>query len=189
MEGAEKMIEFKNVCFSYGDKQILKDFNLVINDGERVCLFGESGRGKTTVLRLIMGLEKPDSGVLKVTGDISPVFQEDRLLPFKTLSENISFVSDADNTDEILSSLNLLEEKESYPSSLSGGMARRASIARALSNKSDIYIFDEPFTGLDGGNTDAAADIINKITEGKTVISVLHERSNAEKLGCKIIEL
>ena len=183
------MIEFKDVCFSYGEKQILKDFNLKIEDGERVCLFGESGKGKTTVLRLIMGLEKPDSGTLTVTGGISAVFQEDRLLPFKSVEENIAFVSGESDADEILSSLNLLEEKDAYPSSLSGGMARRISIAGALSKKSDIYILDEPFTGLDEKNISDAADIINKKTKDKTVVAVLHERKNAEKLGCKILEL
>ena len=183
------MIIFKDVCFSYGDKQILKDFNLTIEDGERVCLFGESGKGKTTVLRLIMGLEKPDSGTVTVTGSISAVFQEDRLLPFKTVSENIGFVSGNENADDILSSLNLLSEKDVYPSALSGGMARRVSVARALSVKSDIFIFDEPFTGLDEKNISDAADIINETTKDKTVVCVLHERANAEKLGCKILEM
>ncbi|MBO4338370.1 MAG: ATP-binding cassette domain-containing protein [Clostridiales bacterium] len=183
------MIEFKNVCFSYGEKQVLNDFNLTVNDGERICLFGESGKGKTTVLRLIMGLEKPQSGTVDVNGKVSAVFQEDRLLPFKSVKDNISFVGGENNTDEILSALNLTEEKDEYPSALSGGMARRVSIARALSGKSDIYIFDEPFTGLDGKNIDSAAEIINKITNGKTVVCVLHEKANAAKLGCKIIEL
>jgi len=183
------MIEFKDVCFSYGEKQILKDFNLKINDGERVCFYGESGRGKTTALRLIMGLEKPLSGTVTVNGGISAVFQEDRLLPFKTVNENIEFVSNTENREKILSALNLSAERDLYPSALSGGMARRVSIARALSKNSDIYIFDEPFTGLDSGNINDAVRIINEITNGKTVVCVLHEKSNAEKLGCRIIDL
>ncbi|MBE6835525.1 MAG: ABC transporter ATP-binding protein [Ruminococcaceae bacterium] len=183
------MIEFKNVCFSYGEKQVLKDFNLKVEDGERLCLYGESGKGKTTVLRLIMGLEKPDSGEITVTGDISAVFQEDRLLPFLTVEENIREMTGCEKPEEILSSLNLINEKGEYPSALSGGMARRAAIARALCKKSEIYIFDEPFTGLDGKNIEKASETINKATEGKTVIAVLHEKNHAEKINCKIFEL
>lgn len=183
------MIEFKNVCFSYGEKQVLKHFNLKINDGERICFFGESGRGKTTLLRLVMGLEKPDSGTVTVTGDISAVFQEDRLLPFKTVKENISFITGNENAERVLSLLNLDGEKNVFPSALSGGMARRAAIARALCKNSDIYIFDEPFTGLDRGNIDAAAKAINEYTFGKTVISVLHEKDYASLIDCRIIEI
>lgn len=182
------MIEFKDVCFSYGDKTVLDNFNIKVENGDRICLYGESGRGKTTVLRLIMGLEKAKSGTVTVDGSISAVFQEDRLLPFKTVSENISFVS-GNNADEILSKLNLDKEKDTYPSELSGGMARRAAIARALCKDSDIYIFDEPFTGLDRGNILAASEIINKMTEGKTVVAVIHEKDYASLLGCKIIEI
>ena len=183
------MIEFKNVCFSYGDKQIFENLNMKIEDGERICLFGKSGRGKTTLLRLIMGLEKPQKGELSVDGSISAVFQEDRLLPFRTVNENIAFITGNTKTDEILEKLNLIEEKDAYPSALSGGMARRASIARALGKNSGIYIFDEPFTGLDRENILAAASVINEITKGKTVIAVLHERDYAELIGCRVVEL
>jgi NitT/TauT family transport system ATP-binding protein len=190
MEGAEKMIEFKNVSFSYGKKQVLKDFNLKIADGERLCLFGESGRGKTTVLRLICSLEKADSGILTVESKaISAVFQEDRLLPFLTVGQNIKMFSDKDNIDYVLKKLKLTEAEELYPSELSGGMARRVSLARALCRKADIYIFDEPFAGLDSINIAVAAELINEMTDGKTVVSVLHERQYAEKLNCAVFEM
>ena len=184
------MIEFRNVSFSYGEKQVFTNFNLKIDKGERVCFFGDSGKGKTTLLRLIMGLEKPDSGEISVESrNISAVFQEDRLLPFRTVYENISEFSKAENSDEILGGLNLIEEKNAYPSSLSGGMMRRAAIARALCKKSDIYIFDEPFTGLDSKNISDAAALINSVTDGKTVIAVLHEKEYASLLNCRLIEL
>ena len=183
------MIEFRNVCFSYGDKQILKDFNLKIEDGERVCLFGKSGIGKTTVLRLIMGLEKPQSGEITVSGSVSAVFQEDRLLPFRTVGENISFVSGNTDFQPFLEKLNISDVKDEYPSALSGGMARRTAIVRALAGKRDIFIFDEPFTGLDRSNIQSACELINEITQGKTVVCVLHEKDYAADLNCKTIEL
>ena len=187
MEGAEKMITFKNVSFSYGEKQVLKDFNLNIKKGERVCLFGESGRGKTTALRLICGLEKISDGSLTVDSDkISAVFQEDRLLPFLTVEQNIKMFSDSDNIDYVLEKLKLSDAKNLYPSELSGGMSRRVAIARALCKKGEIYIFDEPFTGLDSANITAATELINEITEGKTVVAVLHEKQYASSLGCRI---
>jgi NitT/TauT family transport system ATP-binding protein len=189
VEGAEKMIVFKDVCFSYGEKQIFENFNLTIEKGDRICLFGKSGRGKTTLLRLIMGLEKPQKGELTVDGSISAVFQEDRLLPFKSVGENISFITGNENTDEVLKKLNLIEEKNSFPLSLSGGMSRRVAIARSLCKDGDIYIFDEPFTGLDKGNIVAASKAINEMTKGKTVIAVLHEKDYAGLLDCRVIEL
>ncbi len=183
------MTELKNVCFSYGEKRIFDNFSLTVKDGERICLFGPSGRGKTTLLRLIMGLEKPQSGKIFVSGSISAVFQEDRLLPFKTVSENISFITGKTETDSVLEKLNLIDAKDVYPSALSGGMARRASVARALCKESEIYIFDEPFTGLDRENILRVSKAINEYTSGKTVIAVLHEKDYAELLDCRLIEL
>ena len=184
------MIEFKNVSFSYGEKQILKDFDLKIKKGERLCLFGESGRGKTTVLRLICSLEKPDSGMVNVESrNICPVFQEDRLLPFLTVEENVLLFSDINNTDYVLEKLKLKESKNLYPSELSGGMARRTALARALCKNGDIYIFDEPFTGLDTANIAAATELINEFTNGKTVVTVLHEKQYAAALNCSVFEM
>ena len=96
------MIEMKNVCFSYGDREVLKDFNLTVHDGQCVCLKGPSGCGKTTVLRLLLGLIEPDSGEISGAEKPSVVFQEDRLLNgfslktskpkgVKILSSSISF--------------------------------------------------------------------------------------------------
>jgi NitT/TauT family transport system ATP-binding protein len=190
MEGAEKMIEFRNLSFSYGDKDVLKNLSLKINDGDRVCFFGESGIGKTTILRIIMGLEKVDGEQFVSTSKkISSVFQENRLLPFKTIEDNIKMFSKGDKLDYILNHLGISETKNMYPSELSGGMARRVAIARALSVDADLYIFDEPFTGLDRENIEKAVTLINEITAGKTFISVVHEREYADLLKCKIIEL
>lgn len=184
------MIELKNVSFSYGSNQVLKNFSIKINDGDRICLYGDSGIGKTTIIRLILGLEKADKNSVVCTDKkISVVFQEDRLLPFKTVQDNISMFANTDRNDYMLSSLGIFQSKDKYPSELSGGMLRRAAIARALSVDADVYIFDEPFTGLDNNNINCAISLINEITENKTLITVLHNKENAVDLKCNIIEI
>ncbi|MGN0528060.1 MAG: ATP-binding cassette domain-containing protein, partial [Eubacterium sp.] len=178
------------VSFSYGDRQVLKNFSLRIENGERICLYGDSGIGKTTILRLITGLEKAESNAVICTDKkFSVVFQEDRLLPFKTVEENISLFAGSDRIDDILHRLGIYEAKDVLPSQLSGGMARRASMARALAVRADVYIFDEPFTGLDEDNIMQAVKLINEITAGKTLITVLHEKEYAKLLNCTVVEV
>lgn len=185
------MIELRNISFSYKDnRNVLENFSLKANDGERICLYGNSGAGKTTILRLIAGLEKANAGSVICTNEkISVVFQEDRLLPFKTIKDNITIFSKCDNLDYILSSLGISDAEDKYPSELSGGMARRAAIARALSVDADLYIFDEPFTGLDRDNILRTINLINEITKGKTLITVLHEKEYVQLLNCEIIDI
>ena len=172
------MISFKNVHFSYGKKSVLTDFNLQINKGDRVALCGESGVGKTTVLRLIMGLEKAVKGTVVIDGDkkITAVFQEDRLLPFKTVMQNLTLFGNGESAKKILSELGLLDVADKYPSALSGGMARRISIARALNSGGDIFIFDEPFNGIDEENVKLTAALIKHYTDNKTVVMVSHNK-------------
>ncbi len=185
------MISFKNVNFSYGDRQILNGFNLDIPRGDRVCFFAPSGSGKTTVLRLIMGLERANSGTLEGVKDkkISTVFQEDRLLPHKTVRQNIELFADSEDIDLILDELSLSDAANMYPKELSGGMARRTAIARALCRNADIYIFDEPFNGIDSANILKTAECIRRVTDGKTVLLVSHDKQEAEILGAEVIDL
>lgn len=185
------MISFKNVHFSYGKKSVLTDFNLQINKGDRVALCGESGVGKTTVLRLIMGLEKAVKGTVVIDGDkkITAVFQEDRLLPFKTVMQNLTLFGNGESAKKILSELGLLDVADKYPSALSGGMARRISIARALNSGGDIFIFDEPFNGIDEENVKLTAALIKHYTDNKTVVMVSHNKRDIELLGCRVIKM
>lgn len=185
------MIKFNNVTFSYASREVLKDFSLSIEEGERICLFAPSGYGKTTLLRLIMGLEQSDKG--EITGldgkKISVAFQEDRLLPHKTVKENITLFGDSHGADEILEKIGLSSAATMYPSQCSGGMARRAAIARAINRDADIYILDEPFNGIDKENIALTAEAIMSATRGKTFIMVSHDTAEAELLDAKVIDI
>ena len=188
MEGTEKMIKLADVSFSYGDKVILQNLNLEIAPGDRVYITGKSGIGKTTLLNIILGLQKPSEGVLDTSGvSFSAVFQEDRLLPFKSVRDNVRMFATCteEETDDILKGLDLFNDADRYPSSLSGGMSRRASIARSLAHGGDVFIFDEPFNGLDEENISRAVKTIEKYTKGKTLIAVIHKSEDAEKLSLK----
>ncbi len=186
------MIRFNNVSFSYGEKAVLNDFSLEINKGDRICLFGDSGCGKTTVLRLILGLEKPQNGKINSENGLKPavVFQEDRLLPFKSVLENISVLGANEKiATKMLSALGLSEVENLKPSELSGGMSRRVAIARALSLDFDFLILDEPFTGLDSDNINTATKLINEVLGDRPLILVTHSKTEAEALNCEIKEM
>ncbi len=184
------MINMSNVSFSYGEKRVLDGFNLSVEKGDRVCLFGESGSGKTTVLRLISSLETANEGQIIIGGKLSVVFQEDRLLPFKTVMENIEAVNgDKEKCEELLKAFALYEYKDKYPRSLSGGMKRRIAIIRALSRDFDVLILDEAFNGIDRENIEKIAQIINENTRDKTLIMVSHSEWEAEILGAKIVKI
>ena len=186
------MIKFDNVSFSYGDNLILKNFNLEIKNGDRVCFFGESGCGKTTLLRLILGLEKQKNGKIIKSENLKPavVFQENRLLPFKTVLENIVlFCGNAKRAENNLNALGVSDCKNLYPNELSGGMKRRVAIARALSVDFDYLCLDEPFTGLDNENIKLAAQHILNTAGNKPIILVSHSLEEAELLSAKIINI
>ena len=185
------MIKIHDLSFAYGEKQIFGGFSLEIPDGARSCIFGGSGCGKTTLLRLIMGLEKPADGSIETGGvRMSAVFQEDRLLPFKTALGNITLIGADEKTAlYMLAQLGIAEAADKYPSELSGGMRRRAAIARALSAEYGCLILDEPFAGLDKENIEKAAALISESVRERTLIAVTHSEREAELLGAEIIML
>ena len=120
----------------------------------------------------------------------SAVFQENRLLPFKTVLQNITLIgADEGAALDRLRALGIEAAADSFPSDLSGGMQRRAAIARALCAEYDYLVLDEPFTGLDGANASAAARHISESLKERALILVTHSRAEAEMLGAQIIDI
>lgn len=181
------MIRFDRVSFSYGNKTVLHEASFQIENGEHVAIQGASGCGKTTLLRLILGLEKPESGTVTVTASrIAVLFQEDRLLPYLSVAKNCElFAANRTSVRPMLRSLALEAVSDALPSALSGGMARRAALARALCRGGELYLLDEPFNGLDGENAERCAEEILRATEGKTLLVITHHESEAELLRCQ----
>ena len=174
-------IQIKNLSHRFGDKIIFTDYSLILESGGIYGLTAPSGRGKTTLLRILMGLQKPDSG--SVTPDevrYSAVFQTDRLLPGRTPVDQLLLVrgtgKDKEAAAEFLSEL-LPEESLHQPvEELSGGMQRRVAIARALWAESDCVLMDEPFTGLDEITLRKTADFILERRNGRTLFLSTHQK-------------
>lgn len=184
------------LCKSFEDNSVLENVNLCFKQGTKTAIMGTSGVGKTTLLRILMGLIDADDG--EITGmpeRFSCVFQEDRLCDDFTAITNlkISLPENTHYTDEDFEehlSLVGLEGFMLVPvKTLSGGMKRRVAIARAVMSESDLIILDEPLKGLDEDTKDDVISYINKYTKDKTLIMVTHNENEAKDLNAKIIEL
>lgn len=187
------MLQLIGINKKFGEHTIYSDFNLELREGVTTCILGPSGCGKTTLLNIIGGLLTPDAGTLKGFDNkrLAYIFQEPRLLPWKTVRQNIEFVSNNNQIDEFLKFVDLQDFADKYPSQLSGGMSQRVSIARALAVKPDIILMDEPFSSLD---INLKKNIIEKFkqileTERKTMICVTHDIDEALTMGDDIFVL
>ena len=185
-------IALEGVRKSFGERPVVRDASLCVHSGERVCLFGPSGCGKTTLLRLICGLEKPDAGRISVSEGLRFAchFKEDRLLPWYTAAENLALtLGSREQADAWLARVQLPDAAALYPQELSGGMRRRVSLARALGYASDALILDEPLRELDATTCGNMLRLVDESIGERMLILVTHERTQAEKLGCRVIEM
>lgn len=178
------MLEAVDLCKSFEGKTVIDHLSFKLKAGGHYCLMGPSGCGKTTLLNLLLGLIKPDSGRVHTHGArFSAVFQEDRLLEQMTARDNVALVSRASD-EEIISLLkNLGIDDESLPqpvSTYSGGMKRRVALCRALLADFDVLFLDEPYKGLDDETRARVMDLVDDYTKGKTVVLVTHDHEEAE---------
>ena len=211
------MIVFDRVSFSYGALQILREMSFSIKADERVAILGGSGDGKTTLLKLILGLLRPDSGHIIIDGEdvtdkaedelrevrmkFSIVFQEGALFDSLNVKENVAFclreytrMSEEEidrQVRELLSRMGLEEAVEMMPEELSGGMHRRVAIARSLAaSEPKMFLYDEPTTGLDPVNADTICRLILDLSKnGKGFIIVTHKVFDAMKVANRFLFL
>lgn len=182
------MMELCHITFGYPGRELFRDFSLRVEPGERVILTGASGRGKTTLLRVMAGLEVPREGAVRgiPAGGISMVFQENRLFPGLTVLENLTMAVPGAGRGELLGMLEAVGlggEAERLPGELSGGMARRVAIVRAAALGSSLALLDEPFVGLDGENRRRAAQLLTERLGGAALVAAVHHREEGELLG------
>lgn len=189
-----KNIIIENLCKSYGGRKVLDNFSAEIRPGEVICIMGPSGCGKTTLLNILMGFEKADSGsVSGVPALKSAVFQEDRLCEEFSAAANIRLATgksaDENTIKEHLKELGLDPDEKKPVKEFSGGMKRRIAIIRAVLFHSDILFLDEPFKGLDGVTRKKVIDYVLSNADGRTIIAVTHEQEEYKLLKGRLIEI
>ncbi|MBQ5796972.1 MAG: ATP-binding cassette domain-containing protein [Firmicutes bacterium] len=183
-------VVLSHVSKSFGALELYRDFSMTIPGGKITAIEGPSGCGKTTLLRMISGLDEPDSGTITPV-TVSCVFQEDRLLPWMTVRENLRLAGTSEQVETVLQMMKLQDFGDYLPEQLSGGMRRRVAMGRALVYNGSITLMDEPFVGLD---PELKARLIGEIRElwkeqGRTVLFITHDRSDAEALADQICQL
>jgi phospholipid/cholesterol/gamma-HCH transport system ATP-binding protein len=212
------MIKFENVSCFFEEKTVLKDISFEVQEGEILVVLGASGSGKTTILRLILGLIRPDSGKIFIDGEdishmtehqlmgvrqkIGMVFQEGALFDSLTVGENVAFPMREKGTmseeeidarvRKILGFVDMAETIDMDPDELSGGMKRRVAIARALAAYDPkIMLYDEPTTGLDPITAHTICELIVKLRDFQKVCSIMvtHQLKDAFKVATRFIVL
>lgn len=209
-------IELRNVRFGFGQRPVLDGIDLSIAEGETVCILGGSGAGKSTVLRLILGLVQPDEGSILVNGrdistasfeeilemrrDMGMVFQGAALFDSLTVFDNVGFYLFEHSTlpeEEIrervekeleVVDLNPPDVIDLLPSELSGGMKKRVGVARALIHEPRLLLYDEPTSGLDPITTRTIDDLIRKLQRelGVTSVVVTHDLASAFRIADRL---
>jgi len=210
------MLHFRNITKIYqGQQTALKDINLDIEPGEFVSIVGQSGTGKTTLVKLILAEERPTKGQIVIGGwditdikqreiptlrrQIGVVFQDFKLLPRKTLFENVAFALEVagegqdkitEIVPQVLKIVGLEKKMNRWPNQISGGEQQRVVVARSLAHRPKILVADEPTGNLDSINSRDIIDLLKKINDfGTTVILVTHNREVVNDLRRRVITL
>lgn len=210
------MIKFEKVTKIYPpNTAVLQSISLEISKGEFVSVVGKSGAGKTTLTRLILGLEEPSFGdvffkdknlrtadsseIQSIRRKIGCIYQDYKLLPAKTVYENVAYIMEVEGREhsdikeevpKILDLIGLSEKMDNFPKELSGGEQQRLAVARALVNHPELIIADEPTGNLDPYNTYEVIYLLDKINKtGTTVILLTHNREVINKLQKRVITL
>jgi len=179
-------------------KQVIKDLKLTLGNNEFVCLVGPSGCGKTTLLNILAGLDTEFTGHIELNPQhlkpkVGYVFQNPRLLPWRTVKENIQLASgaSAETLDFLLQSMGLAAEKDSFPEHLSLGMSRRVSIIRAFATDPDLLLMDEPFVSLDPPTARQVRQLLVDLWHKRPhkVLYVTHDLREAITLADRLIFL
>ncbi|WP_130806377.1 ABC transporter ATP-binding protein [Senegalia massiliensis] len=206
-------LSIEHLYFKYRNskKYILNDFNMNIDRGDILSILGESGSGKSTILRLIAGLEEPNKGSIKLNKQIladdsnyilpekrqiGMVFQDYALFPHMTVSKNIIFGLDRMNRkeknkrlNEVLKLIDMVEYKDRYPYELSGGQQQRVALARAIAPQPSVLLMDEPFSNLDSELKSKIRKELKSILNKAdiTTIFVTHDKEDVKAIANKVI--
>lgn len=206
------MLELRNISKSFGDKLIFERYSLTIPEGQIVAIVGQSGGGKTTLLRMLAGLESFDSGELIYNGEVLPithleefnllglVFQDFQLFPHLSVMDNLTLSpvktmklskSEAEEKAKcLLATLGLSQQATAYPFSLSGGQKQRVALARAMMISPEIIGFDEPTSALDPElRLEVEKLILSNKATGITQIVVTHDMDFAQNIADQIIKI
>jgi sulfonate transport system ATP-binding protein len=180
---------------AYGAHLVFDGLDLDVARGERVAILGASGCGKSTLLRCIAGLERSDAGTIATTGEIGVVFQEPRLFPWLDVERNVAFpartVAERARVDNVLALVGLAHAAKRIAKELSGGMAQRAALARALVRDPALLLLDEPFAALDALRRIELRAAVREILEftRASAILVTHDVDDALALADRVVVL
>lgn len=179
-------MKIRNLTKIYDGNKVLNQWNMTLEDGNIYALMGPSGCGKTTLLHSMMGILKYEEGTMEgfEGKSLSAVFQENRLFEFFTAGENVAVVQKRPQPlpeiNRILSEILPKKSLDQKVGEYSGGMKRRAAIARAMLAESDVIVMDEPLTGLDEATRNHVIDFILKYRRGRTMIFSTHQEEEVE---------
>ncbi|HHX68091.1 MAG: ATP-binding cassette domain-containing protein [Miniphocaeibacter sp.] len=186
------MIECKNISKEFNKKILFKDLSFKIGNRGIYSIIGPSGCGKTTLARIIMGLEELTAGVIEYSKKIktSTVFPENRLIPNINAFQNINYVINNKNkAEDLLKIIDMENDGNKYPNELSNGMKRRVSFARGFGYKSDLFVLDEPFNGLDKKLKNKIVELLKEDSTKRAILLIDHDVETIRKISEEVLEL